>query len=194
MKYLKIIILLTLTAFMLNGFWSDKTKKQIKAENYQARNERYRDNNKILNDLYTYAPESKTILQRSYGYATFSNIGVKLILFSAEGGKGMAHNNHNGQNTYMNMASGGIGLGLGVKDFRIVFLFKNKKVYNNFIKNGFEANAAADLAAKYKEKGGALNAAITVAPGIRIYKLTKNGLALGATIQGTKYWKDSDLN
>lgn len=26
------------------------------------------------------------------------------------------------------------------------------------------------------------------------FKLTKNGLALQATIQGTKYWKDGDLN
>jgi len=39
-----------------------------------------------------------------------------------------------------------------------------------------------------------VNASITVALGIRIYKLTKNGLALQATIQGTKYWKDGDLN
>jgi hypothetical protein len=39
-----------------------------------------------------------------------------------------------------------------------------------------------------------VNAAITVAPGIRLYKLTQNGLALQATIQGTKYWKDKELN
>ena len=56
------------------------------------------------------------------------------------------------------------------------------------------ANAQADAAAKAGEDGGALNAAITVAPGIRLYKLTQNGLAIQATIQGTKYWKDGDLN
>ena len=179
---------------MFNGFWSGKTKKEIRQENFKAKMERQKSSNKILNDLYKYAPEAKKMVKNAYGYATFSNVGVNVIFISAEGGKGLAHNNHNGKNTYMNMASGGLGLGLGVKDFRIIFLFKNKKVYKNFVNNGWEANAQADAAAKMSEKGGAVNAAVTVAPGIRIYKLTKNGLALQATVQGTKYWKDKDLN
>jgi hypothetical protein len=29
---------------------------------------------------------------------------------------------------------------------------------------------------------------------MEIYELTESGLALQATIQGTKYWKDKDLN
>ena len=45
-----------------------------------------------------------------------------------------------------------------------------------------------------QSEGGALNAIVTVAPGIRLYKLTQNALAIQATIQGTKYWKDGDLN
>jgi hypothetical protein len=75
-----------------------------------------------------------------------------------------------------------------------VFLFENEKVFTSFVEEGWEANAQADAAAKAEESGGALNAAITVAPGIRLYKLTRNGLALQATIQGTKYWKDDELN
>jgi lipid-binding SYLF domain-containing protein len=144
--------------------------------------------------LYKYAPEAKNMILNSYGYATFSNVGVSLVLLSAEGGKGVAHNNKTGINTYMNMASGGVGLGLGVKDFRAVFLFKDKKAYDSFVNDGWEANAQADAAAKYDESGGAVGAAETVAPGIRLYKLTQNGLALQATIQGTKYWKDDELN
>ncbi len=194
MKHIKIILSLFLVVFMFNGFWSGKTKKEIRQENFKAKMERQKSSNEILNDLYKYAPEAKKMVQNAYGYATFSNVGVNVIFISAEGGKGLAHNNHNGKNTYMNMASGGLGLGLGVKDFRIIFLFKNKKVYKNFVNNGWEANAQADAAAKMSEKGGAVNAAVTVAPGIRIYKLTKNGLALQATVQGTKYWKDKDLN
>jgi hypothetical protein len=37
-------------------------------------------------------------------------------------------------------------------------------------------------------------AAETVIPGVEIYQITKNGLALQATLQGTKYWKDKKLN
>ncbi|MDQ1244139.1 MAG: hypothetical protein QG565_479 [Campylobacterota bacterium] len=194
MKHLKLIIGLLLVVVVFSGFWSGKSKKEIKEENRLERVERIKTNNETLQLLYKYAPEAKDMVLRSYGYATFSNVGVNLLLFSAEGGKGMAHNNRTGANTYMNMASGGVGFGAGIKDFSAVFLFKDKKAYDTFVRSGWEANAQADAAAKYEESGGAVNAAETVAPGVRLYKLTQNGLALQATIQGTKYWKDEELN
>lgn len=194
MKHLKLILGLLLIVVVFSGFWSGKTKKEIKEENKQERVNRITTNNETLQLLYKYAPEAKNMILNSYGYATFTNIGVNLVLLSAEGGKGMAHNNRTGVNTYMNMASGGLGLGLGVKDFRAVFLFEDKKTYDTFVRSGWEANAQADAAAKYEETGGAINAAETVAPGIRLYKMTQNGLALQATVQGTKYWKDKELN
>lgn len=194
MNKLKLIIALLLSIILFSGFWSAQTDKEMKAENNKARKERKQTNRDTLKKLYKYDPKAKKIISKAYGYATFTNIGVNLILFSAEGGKGLAYNNKTKKYTYMNMASGGVGFGLGVKDFRIIFLFKNKKVFDRFVKSGWEANAQADVAAKAGEDGGAINAAITVAPGIRIYKLTENGLAIQATIQGTKYWKDGDLN
>jgi lipid-binding SYLF domain-containing protein len=194
MKHLKLVAVLLLAVLMFSGFWDAKSKKELKQEKMDAIKERMIANNETLQLLYKYAPDSRDMVLRSYGYATFTNVGVNIIIFSAEGGKGMAHNNRTGRNTYMNMASGGIGLGLGVKDFRAVFLFENKKVFDTFVNSGWEANAQADAAAKVGKEGGAINAAITVAPGIRLYKLTQNGLAIQATIQGTKYWKDSDLN
>lgn len=194
MKHLKLILGLLLIVVVFSGFWSGKTKKEVKEENRLERVNRITTNNETLQLLYKYAPEAKNIILNSYGYATFTNIGVNLVLLSAEGGKGMAHNNRTGVNTYMNMASGGLGLGLGVKDFRAVFLFEDKKTYDTFVRSGWEANAQADAAAKYEETGGAINAAETVAPGIRLYKMTQSGLALQATVQGTKYWKDEELN
>ena len=59
---------------------------------------------------------------------------------------------------------------------------------------GWNASAQADAAAKVGKKGGALAGAVDVAPGIKLYQITKNGLAIQATIQGTKFWKDGDLN
>ncbi|MDD5119284.1 MAG: hypothetical protein PHP90_11905 [Sulfuricurvum sp.] len=172
---------------MFSGFWSGKTIEEQRANRLQSSDE-------TLQLLYKHAPEAKEMIANSYGYATFSNVGVNLILLSAEGGTGMAHVNGSGKNIYMNMASGGAGFGLGIKDFRAVFLFKDKEVFDQFVNKGWEANAQADAAAKLADKGDAYGAAITVAPGIRLYKLTQNGLALQATIQGTKYWKDGDLN
>ncbi|DAB30284.1 MAG TPA: hypothetical protein CFH84_05025 [Sulfurimonas sp. UBA12504] len=187
MKQISIIAALLLAMFMFSGFWSGQSPEKLRSERKEASQE-------TLWLLYKYAPEAKEMIARSYGYATFSNLGINALFFSAEGGKGLAKVNGSGKTIYMNMASGGLGFGLGVKDFRIIFLFEDKKAFDYFIEQGWEANAQADAAAKAGADGGALNAAVTVAPGVRIYKLTQNGLALQATIQGTKYWADSDLN
>jgi len=181
------IILSVLTITIFSGFWSGKTKQEIKHE-YRT------ESAQTLKLLYKHAPEARQIIKNAYGYATFSNVGVNIIILSAEGGRGLAHNNKTGKNIYMNMGSAGIGVGIGIKDFRAVFIFANKKVFDHFVNYGWEANAQADAAAKLKDKGKAASAAITVEPGVRLYKLTQDGLVLQATIQGTKYWKDSDLN
>ena len=185
-SYLKMITAVA-AVFLLSGFWSGKSAQE-------QRNEVQKMKKETLEKLFKIAPDSKAMLHHSYGYAVFSNIGVNVIFVSAGGGSGVAHNNKTGKDTYMKMGTVGVGLGLGIKDFRGVFLFENQKVYDDFVDKGWEANAQADAAAKADEKGGAVGGAITVEPGIRLYQITETGLALQATIQGTKYWKDEELN
>ena len=43
------------------------------------------------------------------------------------------------------------------------------------------------------DKGGAVGGAVSL-DDITIYQLTESGLALQATVKGTKYWKDDALN
>ena len=147
-----------------------------------------------LAHLYKLHPGAQAAIQKAAGYAVFSNVGINLILLSAAGGSGVAHSNKTGKDTYMKMVSGGLGFGLGVKDFRGVFVFATADKLESFINSGWEASAQADAAAKAGDKGGALAGAVTVAPGVTLYQITENGLALQATIQGTKYFKDDDLN
>ncbi|HWI13682.1 MAG TPA: hypothetical protein VNT02_05485, partial [Burkholderiales bacterium] len=106
-----------------------------------------------LSDLYRAHPSARARVQQSVGYAVFSNVGVNLILLSAMGGSGVAHDNRSGHDVYMKMISGGIGLGLGVKDFRGVFVFSTRKAYDAFVNSGWEANAQADAAAIAEGKG-----------------------------------------
>lgn len=42
--------------------------------------------------------------------------------------------------------------------------------------------------------GAAASGAVAVAPGLRVYQLTENGLALQATVHGTKFWRDAFVN
>ena len=93
----------------------------------------------------------------------------------------------------MKMGEAGIGLGLGVKDFRAVFVFHKRDAMQKFIDSGWEFGAHADVAAKAGDNGGAVGGEALL-DDITIYQMTESGLALQATIKGTKYWKDKELN
>jgi lipid-binding SYLF domain-containing protein len=94
----------------------------------------------------------------------------------------------------MKMFSAGAGIGVGIKDFRGIFIFDNKPAFERFLNRGWAASAQADAAVELGEIGGSRERAGTIAPGVSLYQLTENGLAAQITIQGTKYWKDDDLN
>jgi len=147
-----------------------------------------------LAQLYKIHPSARTDIRRAAGYAVFSDVGVNIILISAGGGEGVAHDNRTGRNIYMKMISGGVGPGLGIKDFRGVFVFHTRKAFDQFVDSGWEGTAQADAAAKSGKKGKAVAGAVTVAKNVDLYQITENGLALQATLQGTKYYKDDELN
>jgi len=63
-----------------------------------------------------------------------------------------------------------------------------------FINSGLTGTAQSGAAAKVGEKGAAYSGAVEVARDVYVYQITKHGLALQLTLQGTKYYKDDDLN
>jgi lipid-binding SYLF domain-containing protein len=148
----------------------------------------------ILTRLYKEEPSVKDKIANAAGYATFSNIGINLFLISTGRGSGIVKNNDTGKENYMKMFSGGVGVGLGVKDFSAVFVFHSEEVLNAFVEDGWDFSGQADAAAKSGEKGGEGSVSGTVVNGVEIFQMTENGLALQATLQGTKYWIDDDLN
>jgi lipid-binding SYLF domain-containing protein len=147
-----------------------------------------------LADLYKLHPAAQGAVQKSAGYAVFSNLGVNVLLLSTAHGSGLAVNSKTKQETFMKMISAGVGIGAGVKDFRVIFVFESDQALAGFINSGWDASGQADAAAKAGKEGGAYSGATSVAPGVWVYQITKNGLALQATLQGTKYSKDDDLN
>ena len=147
-----------------------------------------------LQDLYKLQPTSQASIQKAAGYAVFDNTGVNVLLVSTARGAGIAVNNNTKEETFMKMGSVGAGPGMGVKDYRVVFVFENDKALAQFLDSGWSGSAQADAAAKAGEKGGAFSGAVEVAPGVWVYQITEKGLALQLTLQGTKYYKDKDLN
>ena len=149
--------------------------------------------NEVLNDLYRLKPDVKAQISRAPGYAVFSNANVNLVLASFGGGYGVVKSKKSGKHTYMNMGEVGIGFGLGVKDFRAVFVFHNTESLNRFIDHGWALGAQADAAAKAQDKGGAVGGE-AILDNVTVYQITEAGLALQATIKGTKFWKNDELN
>jgi lipid-binding SYLF domain-containing protein len=146
----------------------------------------------VLSDLYKVHPQAKAEIAAAPGYAVFNNANINIIFVSFSGGHGVV-NNRSGKPIFMKMGEAGIGLGLGVKDFRAVFIFHDQTTLARFVDSGWEFGGHADAAAKASDKGAAAGGE-AVLDGITIYQLTKSGLALQATVKGTKYWKDDELN
>jgi len=147
-----------------------------------------------LEDLYKLQPTCREAIQKSAGYAVFNNMGTNLFLLSTARGAGVAVNSKTSQDTFMKMISAGAGPGVGVKDYRVVFVFETEKALANFLDSGWSGSGQADAAAKTSQSGGAYSGAAMVEPDVWVYQITKKGLALQLTLQGTKYYKDDDLN
>ena len=180
------IMCLVLIAPLADG-GDKKSKEEQQAEVRKMKNE-------ALADLYKDKPELKSRIQKAAGYGVFSNLGINVLLLSTARGAGVVVDNATGKETFMKVGSVGAGVGMGVKDFRVVFIFHDKEVLTNFVEKGLEFGGQADAAAKSDEKGGAAEGKASVQTGMEIYQFTESGVALQATVQGTKYWKDKDLN
>ena len=149
---------------------------------------------RTLNRLYTELPGTESVIEKAYGYAVFSNFGMKLFVVGGGKGRGIAVENATGKEVFMRMAELQAGLGFGIKQFSMLFVFDNQTVFNKFIDSGWQLGGQGTAAAKTTEKGGALDNAIAVSSGVWVYQLTDKGLALQLTGRGTRYYRDKKLN
>jgi lipid-binding SYLF domain-containing protein len=155
-----------------------------------------RDTAKItLERLYKAQPGAKAVVERSAGYAVFSNFGMKIFVAGGGRGSGMAVDNKTKMETFMKMVEVQAGLGIGVKKFRLVFVFETAGKLDEFVNKGWEVGGQATASAKMSGQGKELYAgAMSISPGIWLYQLTDDGLAVELTAKGTKYYKDAELN
>ncbi len=189
-KMVSRLMVVVLSLSLLTGFgWlrDDRSPADERRDIREMRTE-------VLDMLYREAPESKSRIEESVGYAVFSNVGINLLLLSTANGFGVAKDNRSGEDVFMKMYSAGVGVGYGVKDFRAVFVFETQDAFEAFLEQGWQATAQTDAAVVAGDQGDAVNYEIELAPGVKLYQITETGLALQATLQGTRYLVDDDLN
>jgi len=148
----------------------------------------------VLSALYKVQPSARKAVESAAGYAAFSNFGMKILVAGGGSGAGIAVNNKTRAVTYMKMAEVQAGLGFGVKKFKLVWVFETQKALNTFINSGWELGGQATASAKVGSTGAAYQGALSVSPGVWVYQLSGDSLALELTAKGTKYYKDKDLN
>lgn len=150
---------------------------------------------KTLAKLYEKYPKAQRIIENEcYAWATLSNSGVKVLFFGSSHGRGIAYNNHTGEKIYLRMKELDAGLGLGAKEYNLIFLINTRDAWDNFIAGKTRFGAAAEASANDSVHGGSFEGAEYVAPGVWVYQMTTKGLALEATVKGMKIYKDKKLN
>ena len=151
--------------------------------------------NSTLERLYKEQPAAKKAVESAAGYATFSNFGMKILFAGGGTGAGLAVNRKSGKETFMKMVEVQAGLGIGVKKFRLIWVFETEGALNKFVNTGWELGGQATASAQMSGQGRQVYVgAMSVSPGVWIYQLTDDGLAAELTAKGTKYYKDTELN
>ncbi len=179
-----LIILLTLSAcFAPKGDTPEKKRSAIVAMHDET-----------LSRLYSQRATARDVISTASGYAVFSNVNVQYIFIGGGGGYGVAVDQSSGHKTYMKMAQVDLGLGLGVQDIRVVFVFHSARALNAFISSGWEFGGQADAAAKARDKGAATTGEISIDAETTMYTMSEAGLMAKVNLAGTKYWKDGSLN
>lgn len=147
-----------------------------------------------LAELYVKKPFARELIQQSAGYAVFSDFNTQLLVVGTGNGYGVAVDNSNGDKVFMKMAEGGVGLGVALKNFREVIVFNNRQAFRDFVTNGWNIGAQGDAAAKYKDDGGATSGEVPLNSEIVVFQMTKDGIALRASLGASKVWIDDELN
>ena len=142
-----------------------------------------------LQKLFAENSKAKALYDEAIGWAVFDNTKVALGI-SGGGGNGVAVSKETGKHTYMKMGTVGVGFGLGVNSYQVVFLFQDEVTLRNFIEKGWQADAGATASAGKS----AAEVKTNFVNGLAIYQLTDKGLMLNADIAGTKYKLNDKLN
>ena len=102
--------------------------------------------------MYAANPELKKEVENAVGYATFRQTDVNLLLVASGNGYGVLTEKDPKKETFMRIASLGGGVGMGVKDLRVIFIFTDKEVMKQFLDEGWQFGGKADAAAKYRKR------------------------------------------
>jgi lipid-binding SYLF domain-containing protein len=126
----------------------------------EKRAEVRKQRDEMLAELYRSKPDAKDQVSKAVGYATFKQTDVNLLLVASSNGYGVLTDSRTKQDTFMRVASLGGGLGAGIKDLRVVIVFNDADVMQQFLDKGWQFGGKADASAKYEDTGASADQAV----------------------------------
>ncbi|MCX7970731.1 MAG: hypothetical protein N3A57_04135 [Negativicutes bacterium] len=150
---------------------------------------------RIMTSLYQTYPSARGAVAGAYGYAAFGTTSTKIAIFGTGHGRGIAVENATGNKYYMDMFEADIGLGFGIQECSLIFVFDNWDAFGSFVNNGWDFGGQANATVSDSVSGGSLySGAISVAPHVWIYQLAGKGFDISATLKGSKFTLNKTLN
>jgi len=147
-----------------------------------------------LESLYEQKPRARRVIAECPGYAVFVNSGFRAVIVGRNHGRGLAKNNRTGREVFMKMGEYSVGLGVGAKEYSMIFVFGTQDAYNKFVNSGWKCNAEGELTAKDGKNGGSFEGAVCVGPEIWVYQLSTRGLMASVDLKGTEYFRNKKLS
>ena len=157
MKFPARLMALTLTlllALSVTAFAKSADQQRAEIQELQT---------KALENLYDLTPNAHEVLDNCYGYATISATGSQFGLLGGAHGRGLAVNKMTGARVYMKMEAYQLGIGLGVKEYDLIFVFGSQHAWESFISGKFKVGGSAEASATDGYSGGAIEGADIVA-------------------------------
>lgn len=142
--------------------------------------------------LFAEQPGSAELFDQSAGYAVFDTRKMTLVGVAAGAGRGVAVSRNTQLPVYMSMGTAGVGFSFGLGGFetKVVILFENQPYFEEFITNGYDATAEAGTMLGDDKA----NLGVRWTDGRAVFYLTDQGWKVSASVGGTRYWPDPNLN
>ena len=163
---------------------------ELDANGLAARRQEILDMSKSTIDALSKSDASaKSLIGSAYGHAVFDTTKGGFIVTGA-GGTGVAMRKNGGDPVYMHLGAGGVGLGAGLENYKLIVLFENEDTYDRFVDGAWTGGASAQAAAG--RDGAALVGKFV--NGVAVYHVTDKGLIAQADVTGVKFWPSDKLN
>jgi len=108
-----------------------------------------------LDELYREYPEAREQIKKSAGYVIMDNSVVKIPMFGAGSGYGIAINRIKKTQSYVKMLRLDIGWGGGARHVRPVLIMYDQKEFESFVKGKWIFNSGGEASAKAGDTGSA---------------------------------------